>query len=273
MSSGTGPIPIEPTLPKPALPGTVVVREKHELYDCVIADMLMQAIACIREFGSFHLALSGGSTPEPVYKQLMFDPACRHFPWKKTHIWIVDERCVPFDDEKSNFGMIRELIVNHSTIPADQVHPIHATESDAARKYEKELCSVLEWRERGHDRLDYVLLGMGDDGHTASLFPNSPALHSGDALVVSNNGPTVVPPPRITMTYRLLNASRFVSVLVVGERKREMIEQIQQHTRAHQKPIEILPVLGIQPVAGEFRWYLDPAACPAEDASGSSENT
>lgn len=265
MSHGCGPIPFEQALPRPALPGTVIVREKHELYDCVIADMLVQAIACIREFGAFHLALSGGSTPEPVYKQLMFDPSCRHFPWKKTHIWMVDERCVPFEDERSNFGMIQELIVSHSTIPADQVHPIHATDPDSAKKYEHELCSVLEWRERGHDRLDYVLLGMGDDGHTASLFPHSPALHSG-SLIAPNDGPRVTPPPRVTMTYRLLNASRFVSVLVVGQRKRAMIGRIVSAAQQSPRPIDDLPILGVTPSSGEYRWYLDPSACIQTDS-------
>src|SRR5687768_12288568 len=96
---------------KPPLPGSVVIRETpDELIDAVAADLFFQAVACARTFGDFHLALSGGSTPEPLYARLMYDPNYRDLPWKRTHLWIVDERRVPPDDERSNFRMIRETI-------------------------------------------------------------------------------------------------------------------------------------------------------------------
>jgi hypothetical protein len=84
----------------PALPGTVVVRESaDELVDAVAADLFIHALNCIRTFGDFHLALSGGSTPLPLYRRLMYDPSYRDLPWTRTHLWMVDERRVPFDDE------------------------------------------------------------------------------------------------------------------------------------------------------------------------------
>ena len=187
----------------------------------------------------------------------MYDPLLREFPWTRTHLWIVDERRVPFDDPASNFGMIRDLIVTQSDIPAHQVHPIHATRDDADAAYEQELQETLAWREKGHDRLDFVLLGLGDDGHTASLFPRSPALDDGERLVLCNDGPTVVPPPRVTMTLRLINASRFVGVLVLGAKKREIVARI---ARAADDPAD-LPILGVKPLAGDLRWYLDWPAC------------
>jgi 6-phosphogluconolactonase len=254
------PYEIAPQPAKPALPGVVIVRESvDELLDAAAADVLVQAKNCVRAFGDFHLALSGGNTPEPLYKRLMYDPNLRDLPWKRTHLWVVDERRVPLDDDRSNFKMIRETIVDQSDIPPEQVHPILATSEHADRGYEAELREHLGWREKGHDRLDFVLLGMGDDGHTASLFPHSPALYvPEDRLVALNTGPTVRPPDRVTMTYSLLNASRFVAVMVTGEKKRDTIARV----AARDGTPDDLPILGIAPLAGELRWFLDRAACP-----------
>ncbi len=262
------PLAVGPTaraLPRPRLPGTVVVRETiDELLDAAAADIFAQAIACVRAFGDFHLALSGGRTPEPLYRRLMYDPAFRELPWKRTHLWIVDERRVPWDDERSNFAMIRQTIVDHSDIPPDQVHPIAATGDHTDTDYEAELRRVLEWREKGHDRLDCVVLGMGADGHTASLFPRSPALEPDGRLVVVNSGPAVTPPDRVTMTLPLINASRFVGVLVTGAPKAPTIGRVAaaSGTGPAAGTIADLPILGVRPLAGELRWYLDREACP-----------
>lgn len=248
---------------KPALPGTVVVRDlADDLIDSLAADLLFHAKSCVRTFGDFHLALSGGSTPEPFYRRLMYDPNYRDLPWKRTHLWIVDERRVPFDDDRSNFKMIRETLVIHSDIPQEQVHPIPATLDDADTRYETELKDVLAWREKGHDRLDYALMGMGADGHTASLFPHSPALDSRGRLVLINAGPAVTPPDRVTMTFDLLNASRFLAVMVTGEKKRDTIRRVTEASRQPTPAIADLPILGLKPLGGELRWYLDAAACP-----------
>jgi 6-phosphogluconolactonase/glucosamine-6-phosphate isomerase/deaminase len=163
---------------------------------------------------------------------------------------------VPFDHEKSNFGQIREIICEHSDIPPSQVHPMLAHEADGDVRYEAELREVLGWREKGHDRLDYVLLGMGDDGHTASLFPRSDALAVVDRFACFNRGPAVTPPDRLTMTYTLLNGARFIGALVVGAKKAPMVHRIATGADgAHDVPIK-----GIAPIGGEFRWYLDAAA-------------
>jgi 6-phosphogluconolactonase len=253
------PIPLAPPLPRPALPGSVVVRDgPDELIDAATADLFFHAKTCVRAFGDFHLALSGGKSPEPLYRRLMYDPNYRDLPWKRTHLWIVDERRVPFEDDRSNFKMIRETLVLHSDIPREQVHPIRATSPAADAEYEAELRSVLEWREKGHDRLDYILLGVGADGHTASLFPRSPALESGGRLVLMNDGPTVTPPPRVTMTFDLINAARFVGVFVTGASKRAAVARLSSGA----EPVADLPVAGVRPVGGELRWYLDREACP-----------
>lgn len=260
---------LEPESPTPALPGTVIVREDEEhLHAALGSDLLVHAHNCVRRFGDFHLALSGGSTPLPFYRRLMVDPAFREFPWKRTHLWLVDERRVPLTDDRSNWKHIAELLVDHSDIPVAHAHAIDATAVDADIRYERELQQALAWREKGHDRLDFVLLGMGDDGHTASLFPRSPALQAGERLVVINTGPAVTPPDRVTLTFRAINAARLIAVLVTGAKKQSTITRVIRGGGA-----DDLPILGVRPVAalngddatngtGELRWYLDRQACP-----------
>lgn len=274
----------EPVAPR--LPGAVVLRpDTEDVTGALAADMMLHALNCIRVFGSFHLALSGGTTPLALYRRLMIDPVYRNFPWTATHLWIVDERRVPFDDDRCNFRHIQETIGEHSGIPVEQVHPIHAMAEDADLAYQRELREHLGWREKGHDRLDFVLLGMGADGHTASLFPHSPALMADlgpneplatrpmdqtPTLVRFNSGPTVTPPERVTLSLPMINASRFIAVFVTGESKRPMIERITRSTLANGAGANAaeLPILAVRPLAGELRWYLDHAACPTAPAHG-----
>lgn len=248
----------EPT--PPPLPGDVVVRnDAHDTITAACADLMLHAANCVRSFGDFHLALSGGSTPLPMYMRLMVDPLYRGFPWSRTHLWIVDERCVPLDHDSSNYRHIAEILGDHSDIPKANLHPIRADQPGAAEAYERELRQTLAWREKGQDRLDYALLGMGGDGHTASLFPHSPALEATDCLVVENDGPTVTPPPRITMTYTLLNATRFIGVLALGSGKADRLKMLMPDGVA--ASAQENPILGIAPIGGTLRWYLDGDAC------------
>jgi len=248
----------DPPIPAPPLPGAVMAADTPErLHERLGADLLVQALNCVNQFGDFHLALSGGGTPMPFYERLMTDPNYRAMPWRRTHLWIVDERRVPFEDDKSNYKHIHEIIVEHSDIPAAQVHPMLVMEPDAPAQYERSLREALGWRERGQDRLDFVLLGMGDNGHTASLFPETKVLDERVRWVSTCEGPTVTPPSRVTMTYPLLNAARFVAVLVVGANKAEMIDRVARGA----DDFHALPIKGIRPHAGELRWYLDRAAC------------
>lgn len=262
-----------------ALPGDVIVRAHHDdAIDACGDDLLAQAIACVKEHGDFHMALSGGNTPMPLYRRLVLDPAMRLFPWKQTHLWIVDERCVPYSDPKSNWGHISDLLVEHSGIPKSQAHPMPVVDSigaatleaavAGAREYDADLRAALSSRAEGHRRLDYVMLGMGPDGHTASLFPHSAAQLEQEAWVTTNDGPTVVPPRRMTMTYPLLNAARMLCVLALGEEKAPTLRKVSEAWRgiepgpASAEPVwRELPILGITPVAGVMRWYLDEVAC------------
>lgn len=253
----------EARLVGPPLPGEVIAIETvDELIDRIAADLVIHAENCVRQFGDFHLALSGGTTPQPLYERLMYDPNCRRLPWRRTHLWMVDERCVPFDDPACNFRAIDETIVDHADIPREQVHPIFAMSDVADASYEKEIKETLAWREKGQDRLDFVLLGMGADGHTASLFPHTEPLHERDCLVRFNVAENVTPARRVTMTYPLLNSARFVAVMVTGKAKAATLQRVcdQATTR------EDAPIKGVDPHSGELRWYLDGEACGAAPA-------
>ncbi len=227
-----------------------------------LADELVEAARCgLRERGAFQLALSGGSTPAPLYRRLSGQP---DFPWPRTELWLVDERCVDPDDDRSNFRMIRELIVDRVAIPGARVHPMPVLEADGDRRYEAALRSALE---ASAGRLDFVLLGMGADGHTASLFPHSPALSERERWVVFNDGPRVTPPrPRMTMTYPLLNAARSIALLVTSEGKHATLSRVSGSPGDPER----FPVGGIDPVHADalLCWYLDRAAATGRSASG-----
>ena len=249
-----------PRIAAPPLPGEVIAMETvDELIDRLAADLVIHSENCVREFGDFHLALSGGTTPQPLYERLMYDPNCRRLPWRRTHLWLVDERCVPFDDAASNFRAIDETIVDHSDIPREQVHPIFALSERADEQYEAELRESLAWREKGQDRLDYVLLGMGADGHTASLFPHTEPLRERQRLVRFNVAPGATPGKRVTMTYPLINSARFVVVMVTGRAKAATLQRVVDAGLGADE----LPIKGVEPSSGELRWYVDAEACGA----------
>lgn len=248
----------------PSLPGGVsVAADEEDAQERLGRDLLVSARQAVSRRGVFHLALSGGGTPMPFYRRLMIDPLFREMPWTRTHIWIVDERRAPFDSDKNNYKHINELVIEHSDLPASHAHPIPVDLESAAEDYETELREVLAVGgppgdpDRG--RLDFVLLGMGPDGHTASLFPHTQALNEEIRWVVDNDGPSVVPPPRVTMTYPLLNAARAVAFYVLGEGKAEMIHRVATGTDG----FETLPCKGIRPTSGELGWYLDRDSCGA----------
>ena len=243
--------------PAPPLPGEVIVDVwADDVIDTLASELVIEAMKSVHRYGDFHLALSGGSTPLPLYRRLMLDPNYRQLPWKRTHLWIVDERCVPFDDLASNFREIRETIIDHADIPAAQVHPMPAESRHADLEYEKTLRETLCWRDKGEDRLDFVVLGMGADGHTASLFPHSDVLHEKDRLVRLVDAPLAKPRRRVTMTYPLINAARFIAVLVLGSSKAATIQRL---ATGHDS-FEEMPIKGVHPTDGALKWYLDAAA-------------
>ncbi|MFO0874383.1 MAG: 6-phosphogluconolactonase [Phycisphaerales bacterium] len=248
-----------PFVPRPPLPGEVhAVLGADQAIDAATADLVVQAGGCVRAFGDFHIALSGDPALAPLYERLMYDPNCRGLPWVKTHLWIVDERCVPFDDAESSFRLVRETIVDHSDIPPEQVHPIFAMGDDPAAAYEATLRETLAWREKGQDRLDFVMLALAPDGSTAGLLPGSPLLR--DRHLVGRDargrGTGASATDRISMTPTLINAARCIAVYACGAGCADAVRRLV----AGREPLDELPVKAIHPVGGALRWYLDAEA-------------
>ncbi len=262
------------------LPGEIRVASPDDLYEDLAMALTGAALAAVEARGVFHLALSGGSTPEPFYMQLIIDPRYRTIPWQQTHIWIVDERRVPEDHEKSNVKMIRQTLSDHLPMKTRQVHAMPVLLDDPASAYIEEMTRVFESTAAARatndatqsaasallgsgstiPRLDFVLLGMGDDAHTASLFPGSPALNELSRWIANNDGPKVTPPPRVTMTYPLLNAARQLAVLCVGAKKHATLRRVSDQMATGSPDVQTLPITGIQPTDGVLTWYLDLAA-------------
>lgn len=244
------------------LPGRcIIMPDVDDLVDLLGDDLMDAAMQTAQAGRPFHLALSGGTTPRILFRRLIIDPRYRLFPWDRTHLWLVDERCVDFNDERSNFRMIRETLVQHVPIDPAQVHPMPVGDGEADLLYEAELDRVLG----PAGRLDYTMLGMGPDAHTASLFPHSPALDERDQRVVFNTGPAVTPPrPRLTLTFPCINASRTIAVLVTGASKRPAIQRVAQ---AQTPDTAELPITGVTPAHpdGQLLWYLDEASVRGDD--------
>jgi 6-phosphogluconolactonase len=207
--------------------------------------------------GRFAVALSGGSTPKRLYQLLAAAPLREAMPWERVHLFFGDDRFVPADDPNSNFGMAREAMIAHVPVPPDNVHgiPTSGTPADGAGQYEATLKAFY-----GADRLDparplfdIVLLGMGPDGHTASLFPGKPALDERQRWAVEVPEPGLTPfVPRITLTYPALHSARSVAFIAAGADKTAMMQRVLAGEHA-------LPSARVSPV-NELVWFVDRAA-------------
>jgi 6-phosphogluconolactonase len=241
----------------------IVCRDATELAERAATWIATSARAAIAERGRFTLVLSGGSTPEKTYQLLGDKARGTEIDWNSTCLFFGDERFVPADDPRSNVGMARRSLIERIGIPETQVFPMTTDGSDAAdgaRQYTATLARFFGVPDDSWPppRFDLVLLGLGDDGHTASLFPGKPAITVDDHWVTASP-PGRLPPPvdRITMTFSILNRARQTLFLVAGEKKAEIVREILEGNPS----VEKYPAAGIQPAAGNVVWLLDePAA-------------
>jgi 6-phosphogluconolactonase len=208
--------------------------------------------------GAFAVALSGGSTPKRLFEIMAEPENAARFPWGRTHLFWGDERCVPHDHPDSNYRMTREALLDHVPLPADQIHPMptDGEPASAARAYQATLQGYYggETLDMTRPLFDVVLLGLGENGHTASLFPDTESLTETLAWVVPvTHG---VPQPRLTLTYPAIACSRHVAFLVAGASKAHVLTLVLGGDRSQ-------PATRITS-AGQVLWFTDEAARPAK---------
>lgn len=228
-----------------------ILADKTALIQRALELVLEKLHAAIAARGIATLALSGGSTPKPLYEAL----AQQHLPWDSLHIFWGDERYVPPTHPDSNEGMARQAWLNHVPIPASHIHPMPTDASDpavAAERYEQDIRQFFQIPPGSFPSLDVILLGMGDDGHTASLFPHTAALQVQDRLITVGNKDGQ---PRLTFTAPLINQARCVVFMVAGASKQPALAQIFAPTA----DAMMYPSRLIDP-QGELWWLLDQEA-------------
>lgn len=206
--------------------------------------------------GKFHVALSGGSTPRDLYRKLAEPAYARRIAWDKVHIYFGDERTVPPDHDNSNYHMVKEALLDHIPLPAEQVHRMEGEAQNphaAALKYTRILTANLPLSAQGVVQFDLLLLGVGPDGHIASLFPGLPVLHERARLVEAVHV-EALKTWRITVTLPVIDHARHIMILVSGDAKATIIRDV--FTIRHTPPY---PVQLINP-QGSLEWHLDSAA-------------
>jgi 6-phosphogluconolactonase len=224
---------------------SVVVPGPAELAEAAAswtAEGITGAVAARR---ACYLALAGGETPRGCYERLARPPYRDSLPWGSVFVYWSDERQVPLDDPASNYAMAKAALLDHVPVPPDQVFPLVGDPTPALRRIPPDA--------GGRPRFDVIHLGLGEDGHTASLFPGSPALQEAQALVAVVRDAPKPPPERLTLTLPVINAARAVLFMVQGTSKQDALARVRRRDPA-------APASHVQPVDGELRFIVDRAA-------------
>jgi len=224
-----------------------------------ITECAKEAIA---QRGRFLIVLSGGSTPEHTYRRLAEPDGSAAVDWSKTFVFFADERLLPPQHDHSNYGMVRRTLLTQVPLPPLHVFPIPtqaSTAAEAAARYGAELARFFsaEALRGAPPCFDLILLGLGEDGHTASLFPGAPALRVDDAWVTWSR-PGALPPlvDRITLTYPVLNAARHAVFLVSSAKKAAALRDVLEGKATREER----PAAGVRPTAGTLTWLVDEEA-------------
>ena len=239
----------------------VVSPTPEALADRVAQDFGKTIAETVAAQGRFTIALAGGVTPKLFYSRLTQDPYRNTIPWNKLWIFFGDERCVPPDQSDSNYGMVKQSLLDHVSAMPSQVFRMKGEEAppEAARAYEKVLKDIFkssstDEKQEWWPRFDLILLGMGPDGHVASLLAGTPALTEHGNRWVVGNVVRQLQTVRITMTMDAINHAQRVWFLVTGAKKREAFARAQEFTDPS------CPASLVDPVNnGELRWYVDQA--------------
>jgi 6-phosphogluconolactonase len=232
---------------------TIVVLDTGDLASRAVELFKAAAEASVERTGRFVVALSGGSTMRGMHRLLAVPPTLTSVPWVQTHLFWADERCVPAGDCDSNFGTAWKDMLRYLPLPRDNIHRVRGSLSpeEAAEEYELRLNRFFQLAVGEYPVFDLVVLGMGKDGHTASLFPGQRALYEETRLAVAVKGgsPDV---HRVTLTYPVLNQARQIVFLVTGKEKAETLKRLDSEPE--------LPAARIKPLRGDVTWLLDQEA-------------
>lgn len=241
-----------------------IASDHDELIRIAVEEWVLRAEEAVRKKDCFTVALSGGSTPAPLYKRLATDASLgERLPWDKTHLFWGDERYVLPDHPSSNYRMVREALLSHLDLPAENVHRIKTEVPEptlAADIYERELRTFFHVQSNQLPRFDLTLLGMGSDGHTASLFPGGVALHETKRIAVAE-WVERLRSHRITLTAATINNSATVLFLVTGIEKSAGLRSVLQ---GESQP-DRLPAQVVRPTNGRLIWLTDEAAASRLD--------
>ncbi len=249
----------------------IVVKPDAEAAARYVADLFCNILCqAVGGRGACRVALAGGTTPRPLYSVLADRAMDAEMPWQQVEFFFSDERDVPQDDVDSNYGMVQRLLLDHLPVPVVQVHPMPADSEDldaAAADYENTVRQRVPAGPEGIPRFDVILLGMGADGHVASLFPGLESLKEDRRLVVASFVPRLGR-SRMTFTFPLINAARHVILMVTGEDKADAVAGVL--TQDEPSPAN-LPASGVRPAGGDLYVALDAAAAREanlQDTSG-----
>jgi 6-phosphogluconolactonase len=243
----------------------VAVHRDLDTASAAAAEQLVGVVqAAVAARDECALALSGGTTPRTLYEMLAGEPYRSRIPWHRLLVFFGDERCVPPDDARSNYRLAWEALLGRVPIPPDRVHRMPADEADldaAAAGYERTLRRLLPRGRGGWPRFDWVLLGLGDNAHTASLFPGTPVVHEQRRAVVSAYIPELRA-NRMTLTPPVLNGAALVVFLVAGAGKADAVRRVLD---GPWDP-DAAPAQVVRPDDGELVWLLDAAAASRRGA-------
>jgi 6-phosphogluconolactonase len=243
-------------------PIEVIIEKEPDCLALRAAEFIAHAAQdSIGRQGRFSLVLTGGSTPSVTYMKLSEPRFADMVEWPNSFVFLSDERYVPLNDPLSNLNMIEHNLLSRIKIPPANVYPINTENksiTEAAAAYANRIAEFFGITDRTvTPRFDLILLGMGEDGHIASLFPHSPELDEKDAWITCSH-PGTLPPQveRITFTYRLLNAARHIAFIVTGEKKAAALSEVLEGHASKQDR----PAAGIRPLDGKVSWFIDQEA-------------
>ncbi|MCF7805149.1 MAG: 6-phosphogluconolactonase [Candidatus Marinimicrobia bacterium] len=235
-----------------------VFRNREAMNQALARDIAGQMQKKTKFGADFHLVLTGGSTPKPLYRLLGSEYSDK-INWRHIHLYWGDERYVPHDHSDSNYRMAKVALLNHIEIPDANVHPMptgYDRPEIAAETHSDELRRIFPEFSNAIPRFDLVLLGMGSDGHIASLFPNHDLLEEEETLVGVVTDSPKPPPTRLTLTLPVINAAKNIYFLVAGENKAHAVNEVLEGTSQSKE----FPASLVNPEKGETAWWLDEAA-------------